>query len=616
MAENAYPYDTAVVRELLKNKRKTRGIRSCFPCRHRKVRCDGKEPCSNCVRRNHSELCRVPTPSSSEANAARGLNLDVLNQTIEESRSSGDPILLISKLEKIEEQITSLKADLHATVMATSQTPYSANEGRNSGQMHTRPASKSPGRCSVEDSTGSTVYLGSKSDTPPASGCPRPSAAVNMMLHDTLIDQAVPRAYPFTDMWGPEPTLKSVCETLPDDSDTIRYWQAYQSTVHPFYPALVTVDQFGPALFAFLDRRAASPEAKTTEGNEPNFAWLALLFAVLACGVQFSDDPIKERDLRSKVLLSSSFQCLRMSNLFSHTKLDQIQAMALIGYCLRNNLDTNNAWILMGTTIRLAQSIGLHEASLSLPASEQFQRNKLWWALVWQDTFLSFTYDRPQTTIARSCPIPYRQQPEGLSFQESIFTVCNILLNKVRQETAGNLEDLRQSALKYKRQLEEVWDDAAPFLTDKARCTSLQDHLERLALGVHLGYGICRLNRVYLNEVEPDSPFHDSAAAECTKRAMQAIENFLDLHRFSASVCRSWAFVHNVVSCAIMLKDLRGAPAGDHQNSEILVQRLIAVLEREEKESEWCDGDTNARYSGPYSWALKALRETYQDARA
>ena len=44
----------------------------------------------------------------------------------------------------------------------------------------------------------------------------------------------------------------------------------------------------------------------------------------------------------------SSFQCLRLSNFFNRPDLSQIQAMALIGHCLRNNLDTNSAWILMG----------------------------------------------------------------------------------------------------------------------------------------------------------------------------------------------------------------------------------------------------------------------------
>lgn len=57
---NPYPYDTAHVSEILKRKRRMRGIKSCFPCRHRKVRCDGSLPCVSCVKRGHPELCRLP----------------------------------------------------------------------------------------------------------------------------------------------------------------------------------------------------------------------------------------------------------------------------------------------------------------------------------------------------------------------------------------------------------------------------------------------------------------------------------------------------------------------------------------------------------------------------
>ena len=62
-----YPYDTAIVNQLLKQKRKKRGITTCYPCRQRKVRCDGQStrgPCSNCVRRDHPELCKMPAPAT------------------------------------------------------------------------------------------------------------------------------------------------------------------------------------------------------------------------------------------------------------------------------------------------------------------------------------------------------------------------------------------------------------------------------------------------------------------------------------------------------------------------------------------------------------------------
>lgn len=37
-----------------------------------------------------------------------------------------------------------------------------------------------------------------------------------------MINQFVPRTYPFTSLWGPDATSQDVCETLPDDSDMIR----------------------------------------------------------------------------------------------------------------------------------------------------------------------------------------------------------------------------------------------------------------------------------------------------------------------------------------------------------------------------------------------------------
>ncbi|PLB39681.1 Zn(II)2Cys6 transcription factor [Aspergillus candidus] len=656
MSETTYPYDTGLVRELLKHKRKARGIRSCFPCRHRKVRCDGQVPCGSCVRRSHPELCQVPTglgsggmtgsrsggpeqvsPGSTGTAAGGGSvrgesSLEVLNDQPPPTQPDPHTSTLISHLERIEDQISSLKADLRSappppsTASTTNTSPQSLPDPPSQGHSRpTRPTNRSPGRYFVEDATGATIFLGSHSDTPLTLGCRRASATGDAMIHDAMMDQFVPRAYPFTNLWGPDASAREVCETLPEDGDVIRYWQAYQTTSYPFYPALVTIDQFGPALFSFLDRRAA-PQSGLWQTEEPHPSWLALLFAVLACGVQFSDDPIKERDLRSKVLICSAFQCLRMSNFFNQTDIDQIQAMALIGHCQRNNLDTNSAWILMGATMRLAQSIGLHEPSLSLPPAEQYQRNRLWWTLIWQDTFLSFTYDRPSSSITMNCPIPYAPHTNGLTFSESVFTICSILRDRTRQDLSSTTTttDPTQSALDAKRQLESLRDSAAPSLRSKAHCKSLQDHLERLALNIHLGYAISRLTRVYMGSSLSHDPESDDSetippavAADAIHQAMQVIENFLDLHRFSASVCRSWAFVHNAVSCAI---SLRGLTARVHvpvaglqgQDPDMLVRRLVTVLEKEEKESEWCDADTNVRYFGPYSRALKALREVYR----
>lgn len=169
------------------------------------------------------------------------------------------------------------------------------------------------------------------------------------------------------------------------------------------------------------------------------------------------------------------------------------------------------------------------------------------------------------------------------------------------------------SVADYRNELEGVWDTAASFLTSKAHCTSLQDHLERLALSVHLAYTLCRVSLVYLDLATPD--FTDTVAKDCRRWAMQVVDSFLELHRLSPAVCRSWAFVHNAVSCAITLHRLGQVPSVPATIPEpmVLAQRLIAVLENEARKSEWYDADTNVRYFGPYSRSLKALQETYTE---
>jgi type IV secretory pathway VirB10-like protein len=40
---------------------------ACWPCRQRKVKCDNKQPCENCVKREHPQLCSYK-PNRSSAN--------------------------------------------------------------------------------------------------------------------------------------------------------------------------------------------------------------------------------------------------------------------------------------------------------------------------------------------------------------------------------------------------------------------------------------------------------------------------------------------------------------------------------------------------------------------
>lgn len=160
----------------------------------------------------------------------------------------------------------------------------------------------------------------------------------------------------------------------------------------------------------------------------------------------------------------------------------------------------------------------------------------------------------------------------------------------------------------YKHRVERILDDdfAAPFLRNKARCRTPQQHLDRLAFRIHLSYVLMRLLRLALDTSSPE-PNMDTEALkrECAMRATDAIQAFLEVHQLAPAVCRSWAFVHNAVSCAFTLQRLEMSAL----DSELLITKFVGILESEESLSSWVDSDTNVRYYGPYSRALRALKE-------
>lgn len=84
-----------------------------------------------------------------------------------------------------------------------------------------------------------------------------------------------------------------------------------------------------------------------------------------------------------------------------------------------------------------------------------------------------------------------------------------------------------------------------------------------------------------------------TSKTKTTHHAAEVVGSFLDMHRLSSNVCRSWAFVHNAVSCAFTLRSF-GA-TGDWRGIFWFLGRLVCVLEQGERMS---DGRMRIRTSG------------------
>lgn len=293
--------------------------------------------------------------------------------------------------------------------------------------------------------------------------------------------------------------------------------------------------------------------------------------------------------------------------------------------------------------------------------------------IIIQDTFLSFTYDRPpvatSTILHNDLFGAHRHlassrsssaSPTKYTFTETVFRVCLVILDWTREGTAtsrspttlfGTEKDRRysqiRSLLSFKRQFDLVREESVQYLRDDSHCKTLQEHLERLGLQIHVASALCRMYRLCVDSLREDrqqgfdavgiqGQEEEQLTSEYAMHATEAVRGFLDMYQLSPTVCRSWSFVHNAVSSAVMLRELlvgggpggSSTPASNHQQqqqgsgmqalreewtrrSEPLVQKLIGVLEKEERESEWLDADTNVRHSGPHWRAWRVLKESY-----
>jgi hypothetical protein len=284
-------HDEETVSSILRTKRKRRAIHACFPCRHRRVRCDGKAPCSSCVKRGHEELCRVtespgtglsgggvvtaaagvvglgPRTQTSAASASSsavtaaaaavqggaGADLHFDSGVSSSGRSlildggfgaagaaaavaagagGDDPLSVMQRLERIEEHIMGLKADLRRRMDGEDGGIHHllgggihTNNGT-PGSEAAPPPPKPPGRHFVERNTGATIFLGSHADPPPALGLLSLSLFADPFQREpgggSSVTDPAPRAYAFTNLWGPDVGITEVCNTLPADRDMVR----------------------------------------------------------------------------------------------------------------------------------------------------------------------------------------------------------------------------------------------------------------------------------------------------------------------------------------------------------------------------------------------------------
>ncbi|CZR54315.1 uncharacterized protein PAC_04199 [Phialocephala subalpina] len=558
--------------------RKKRKITSCLPCRDRKVACSKTQPCKTCTERGHPDLCIYERSLPQNERALGNDPSPVGHRGL--STSSGLRRPHTSTPPSVAPSLVANDTLLGpGTSPIINRTPFLGEHAIPSFvRAQVRGTSSGGRRENVE--AGLFPILGIW-DT-----------AENLSAESSSI--AMP---------GPD----KIHEGLPSDREIITLFQNFKTQLQSYTPILSDVNRLEKQICAFVDQRSGNPGHAS---NKLSLVWLSLLYAILASGNQFRDTSHVERASDSNRFLRYSFQCLSYADYLMHPTIECLEALLVLGNVLQNLMRPQAAWILLGTTSRIAQSLGLHHtAKVDGPLSRD---KKLWLSVIWADSLLSICFDRLPTTTDL-CNLPFLATSSGMTYVEAM----HVLIAASRRSFSFKSDsDLNcEGILEIISDISDIYGRSELHLRSAEDCDTIQQRCEHYALQLHTSFVAGWLSTRAFRRTEA-ARYQNQVRAELAATGKQyltrSLEAYLKLCPISLQASRSWAFIHNGLSSALVL----GLIGETKTNAEVrrLQGALIDVLSEGLNDSSTDRGMNGAVFLSPHhERALVALKNLYNE---
>ncbi|KAK4188592.1 protein RDR1 [Podospora australis] len=569
---------------IIHSHRKVRYGTACWPCRQRKVKCDNKSPCENCVKREHPSLCSYkPNKSATgksgsfSAEPSQGKKRARSPDDVETRSQSNDPRESISTYEPETAEITRYVGQNSIPALLRERT--AANEPQDVNEIRQDMRS----------------LLG--------------------------LDNSAP--FPLMSSRHLDRLTLDISTELPSDREVMKLFRTYKETPQPFWGFVIAIDDLESRLMVYLEDRAKNARAPTKNPKPVSASWLAILFAVLAVGSQYHDSPYHVRTRDSQKYIQISFHFLRLGNFLLRPNLDSIQALLMTSFVLLNDMKAEASWALLGLTCRLAQSLGLHRAqqiddrqNLEIVKKEK-SRRKLWWTCLWHDTLTSLSFDRSPITNIPCCPIPMSPtaETEGWAYLEAMYHLCKIISDRLNPDAIANATYAQ--ILDNCNAVEYVRDNCYSQLRSKDACKTELDCLQHFAIRLHTSFviSVCCRPALMRESTQLNPEQKTFLADRCKENLTETVRMFLAMHQLSVIPTRSWAFTYHGLSSAVLLGIL-GDSKLDPEVRQLqgdLISALSATAAKEETSPQphIQRSDHDIELSGPLSRALTALKNIY-----
>ncbi|KAK4152773.1 lactose regulatory protein LAC9 [Chaetomidium leptoderma] len=387
---------------------------ACAECKRRKIRCDGQQPCGQCLSSRAPKRCFYDKHRQRVIPSRK--TLEALSQSLEECRSilrrlyphqevqallplSRQELLHLLDRPTIDTSVgglpsppinTSPISDLGSPMMPKSENLLEQLPSRDTEWDEERRG-RDPIPAEADDINALSLSVDRQSSYLGASSI---KAALMVMLKvQPSLRNTLAAPLSGVEMSHNFPAVRQKSTSSPSsaqkDPQRIPWsWKgqtlidAYFKRVHVFVP--------------MLDE--STFRADYLEGQRTDSPWLALLNMVFAMG---SIAAMKSDDYNHINYYNRAMEHLPL-DAFGSSHIEMVQALALIGgYYLHYINRPNMANAVLGAAIRMASALGLHRESLAQSGSSGNDllaaetRRRTWWSLFCLDTWATTTMGRP-----------------------------------------------------------------------------------------------------------------------------------------------------------------------------------------------------------------------------
>ena len=392
-----------------KAKRRTSTVRACEPCRRRKIRCNGEQPCETCTWYRKAETCHYTEPRQRQVPYQR--SIEKISSTLQDYRAILQKLFPNTHPERLlnvpRERLVELITQTSPSSISLSPSISQATESRatppnpEAGSLEalqTLPEensdtteSKSNGVPGISDDVN-----GLSLSVKQASSYQGISSVMAVLRVIIWLDPEAQASFART---PDRSAVASRNHTPPADGVSIGTpASAGLSSVWDEIPLINAYFVYVHTLVPLIEEQ--SFRETYTSGRRHDSRWLALLNTVLAMG---SVAASTSDDVGHRVYFNRAKQHLALESLGS-AHLETVQTLALLGgFYLHYIQQPNLANAIMGATFRLATTLGLHREYMDgqnagspkhqgLPAD---MRRRVWWCTFNLDAWASLNLGRP-----------------------------------------------------------------------------------------------------------------------------------------------------------------------------------------------------------------------------